>query len=178
MDKKSKDVPLSDKDKNDDISDIEEIIDGLTSISREDLQDDLSGPDFEKGMEILKQESLDDFEAVIDEVPYWAKKINRDSLEAVRKAGYILPELKPVPNEKYHVRLISPIKHVISKKGEFDVVTINNDGLRESLKVNESFKFSLLSEKERLGLSFRDIENIPVVFLKKDDGFMVVQINK
>jgi len=157
-------------------NDIEEVIDGLESISASDL--DLDEEDFEAGMAILRKESDVDAESAIDAVPYWARTIKKESLDAVKKAGYIIPELKPRINAKYHVKLISPIRHVKSKKGDFDVVTIENDGFHESLKVNESFKFSLESERQRNNLSYKDLESMDIVFQKKEDGFMVVQINR
>ena len=112
-----------------------------------------------------------------EEKPYWAKTIKKESLEAVKKAGYIIPEFMPRKNAVYHFKLKGAIKPVVSNKGNFNVVDIDNDGLRMSLKTNKSFEFGLESERERLGLSYKALESVEITYQKKDDGFVVVQIN-
>ena len=102
------------------------------------------------------------------------------------KAGNILPELKPRINAVYTVKLLTVPKEVkyekkdregkVIESGVFNTVDVNHDGMRKTLKTNQSFLFKLKIYHEDTGFPYSMLVGKELVIQKDEDGFMSVQI--
>lgn len=105
----------------------------------------------------------------------WATQFKQESIDKAIKQD-ILPELKPRKNATYEVILLTLPRKIESTKGTFYVVTIDNGGLHQTMKANQSFLFGLESLRQKNNLSYRDLINRKIIFQKDEEGMMNIQM--
>ena len=109
------------------------------------------------------------------EKPKWAQ-FPKESMEKVKKAGYILPELKFRKGASYSIILLETPKEVKTDKGTFFVAKVDDREMIKNCKCNASFRFSLDAEKEKLGLSYAELVGKRLIVQKNESGMVSVQI--
>jgi hypothetical protein len=118
-----------------------------------------------------------DAEKADETKPAWAR-FPKKSMDKVKEAGYILPELKLRKGASYSVILIEAPKLIQTKKGDFFVCKVDDREMIKTCKCNASFRFSLDAEVEKYKLSYDQLIGLNLIIQKNDSGMVSVQIKQ